>query len=158
MNYCSNCGTKVESFWNVCANCGYRLSKEMTSAIVEKKPENQEIQIVTPKESYSYFKPQKTYGTYALTFGIIGFGLSIVTLILRILPILTFTPISLVINNLFIIILGIIAVIFGFVGIFKDDSKGMAIAGLILGLGIFVILFIRFIVFIRYSIIPIPPP
>ncbi|MFX1496393.1 MAG: zinc ribbon domain-containing protein [Promethearchaeota archaeon] len=155
MNYCPNCGTKVESFWNVCANCGYRLSKEVSSTIIEKKPQKEEIQIATTKESYNYFKPQKKQGPYALTFGIIGFGLSIVTLILRINPILTFIAISLVINNLFIFVMGITAVIFGFIGIFKDDSKGMAIAGLNLGAGIFILFYIRFVIYLRYSIIPI---
>ncbi|MFW9785882.1 MAG: zinc ribbon domain-containing protein [Candidatus Heimdallarchaeota archaeon] len=159
MNYCPNCGTKVESFWKVCANCGYRLSKEISSPIIEKKPANQEFKVVPPKESYTYFKPQKTYGTYALTFGIIGFGLSILTLVIRIIPIVTFNNVSIVVNNVFIIAMGVTAAIFGFIGIFKDDSKGMTIAGFILGLGVFAILFIRAQLYI-YSIftIPIPPP
>jgi hypothetical protein len=152
MNYCPNCGTKIESFWNVCANCGYIISKELSSTIIQKKPENKvrQTETVVPKQSYAYFKPQKTYGTFALTFGIIGFGLSVLSIILS-SSLFFATPISLVINGFFIVILGILAIIFGFVGVFKDDSRGIAVAGLILGAGIFGLLFIRFILFIRYS-------
>jgi len=160
MNYCPNCGNSVESTWNVCANCGYSLSREGRPIKTHQKPETQVKEVVTTatKGSYAYFKPKNTYGPFALIFGIIGVGLSIVTIILRIYPLLTFTPNALVINNLFIVIMGVLAVIFGFIGAFKDDSRGMAVAGLILGAAVFILIFYRFILYMRSSIIPVPPP
>ena len=61
MNYCPNCGTQVESFWKVCANCSHKLSIEDISTIAQKEPDNQTkiVEPVTPKPSYTYFKPKK---------------------------------------------------------------------------------------------------
>jgi len=60
----------------------------------------------------------KVFGIIALVFGICGLAF----------PWIPF------IGGLWVIALPIIAIIFGGIGIAKDDSKGMGIAGLVLGI------------------------
>lgn len=50
---------------------------------------------------------------------------------------------------------GILAIIFGIVGIVRDDSKGWGITGLILGALNFIFLLIRFYIHIRSYLLPI---
>lgn len=164
MNYCPSCGTKVESFWNVCSNCGYRLSEERISTIVQKQPEMQieplraeippPVKIVASKPSNGYFETEKTYGTVALVAGIIGLGLTFLIIFLRIIGISTSSLI--IFNNLMIIILCILAIVSGILGIVKDDSKAMGIIGLILGVAGLIGLYIRVIFFILRVYIPFP--
>lgn len=156
MNYCPNCGREVESFWNVCANCGYRLSEERISTIVQKEPERQissPVKTVVSKPSNGYFEPEKTYGTVALIAGIIGLGLTFLIIFIRIFGVFS----SLIIfNNVMVIILCILAIVSGILGIVKDDSKAMGIIGLILGVAGLIGLYIRFIFFILRIFIPFP--
>ncbi|MFX0033868.1 MAG: zinc ribbon domain-containing protein [Candidatus Hodarchaeota archaeon] len=164
MNYCPNCGIKIESFWNVCANCGYVFSEDRVSMILQSNIEKKQYPIsiaasepvkkIPPKISGDYFEPQKTYGTVALIAGIICLGLSLVIMVLKMIgPSMS----SLIIfNNVMILILSCLAIISGILGIVKDDSKGLGITGLILGIGGLVILYIRFIFFILRIFIPFP--
>jgi len=164
MNYCPNCGIKIESFWNVCANCGNVFSEDRISMIIQRNVEKQQhpisiatpepVKKVTPKSSEDYFEPQKTYGTVALIGGIISLGLTLLIIVLKMLgPSMS----SLIIfNNVMTVILSFLAIISGILGIVKDDSKGLGITGLILGIGGLVILYIRFIFFILRILIPFP--
>ena len=153
MNYCSNCGTPIEPDWNVCANCGHILSREQISTLPQKETETQvkTVEFVKPKPSPGYFEPQKTNGILALSFGIIGISLSFLIMILR-----SFGYSYIIIPfNVIVILSGIIAVIFGIIGIIKDDSKGMAITGLIFGIASFILVLIRYVIYLWSSIIPI---
>ena len=151
MNYCPNCGINVESSWKVCVNCGHRLVDEETSVKTQEDPESQakKVEVVTPKPSYFFAKPQRKYGITALLLGIICFSLSFLIMGLRTIgfSILDYI-ISLIAGNAISLILSILAVIFGILGIAKDDSKGMGIAGLILGVLNIIGFFVRFGVFI----------
>jgi len=153
MNYCPNCGTPVEPGWKVCANCGHLLSREQISTIPQKEPEIlvKTVEPVKPKLSPGYFKPQRTNGILALSFGIMGISLSFFIMILR-----SFGYSYIIIPfNVIVILSGIIAVIFGIIGIVKDDSKGMAITGLIFGITSFILVLIRYFIYLWSSIIPI---
>jgi hypothetical protein len=164
MNYCPNCGTKVESFWNVCANCGYIISKEKISIIAQREPEKQQkpiriirsetVKAVTPKPSKDYFETEKAYGTVALIAGIISFGLTLLVIVLKMIS--SSTSSLIIFNNVMIVILSSLAIISGILGIVKDDSKGMGITGLILGIAGLIILYVRFIMFILHIFIPFP--
>ncbi len=150
MNYCPNCGSNVESSWKVCANCGHRLVDEETSVKTQEEPESQakKVEVVTPKPSYVYVKPQRKYGITALILGIIGFSLSFLIMALRTIGFSALDYISILIaGNAISLILSILAVIFGILGIAKDDSRGMGIAGLILGVLNIMGVFVRFGVF-----------
>ncbi|MFX1493712.1 MAG: zinc ribbon domain-containing protein [Promethearchaeota archaeon] len=154
MNYCPYCGSNVESSWKVCANCGHRLADEEISTIIQKEPEVQteKVEVEIPKVETPHYKtptyktsPTRANGITALIVGIIGFSWSFSLLILRILGL--YSPSGFMVGNLFTVMLGIIAIIFGIVGINKDDSKGMGIAGLILGIANIIFFIIRFVVF-----------
>ncbi|MFX1267354.1 MAG: hypothetical protein ACFFAK_05280, partial [Promethearchaeota archaeon] len=84
-------------------------------------------------------------GITALVIGIIGFSWSFSLIILRILNL--YSASGFMVGNLFTVMLGIIAIIFGIVGISKDDSKGMGVAGLILGIANIICFIIRFVIF-----------
>jgi len=153
MNYCPNCGTPVEPYWNVCANCGHKLSREQISTVPQKETETRvkTVESVKPKPSPGYFEPQKTNGILALSFGIIGISLSFLIMLLR-----SFGYSYIIIPlNVIVILSGIIAVIFGIIGCVKDDSKGMAITGLIFGIASFILVLIRYYLYLWSSIIPI---
>lgn len=64
----------------------------------------------------------KTFGALALTFGLIA--LLVGWLIMWLVPF----------GDIIMYVLCVLAIVFGIVGIIKDDSKGMGIAGLILGI------------------------
>ncbi|MFX0018100.1 MAG: zinc ribbon domain-containing protein [Promethearchaeota archaeon] len=153
MNYCPNCGTPVEPNWKVCANCGYKLSHEHFSTLYQKEAESQvkTVEYVKPKPASGYFKPQKTNGILALSFGIMAMSLSILIMILRLFGYsYIIIPFNVIVN-----LPGIIAVVFGIIGIVKDDSKGMAITGLIFGIASFIFVLIRYFIYLWSSIIPI---
>ncbi|MFX1496394.1 MAG: zinc ribbon domain-containing protein [Promethearchaeota archaeon] len=164
MNYCPNCGTKVESFWNVCANCGYHISERSIPTLIQKEQEKQftQVRTATPKPVKTlaskppegYFEPERTYGTVALVAGIVGLGLTFLIIFLRIIG--TFTLPLLTFNNVMIIILAILAIITGIIGIIKDNPKVMGIIGLILGVTGLIVLFIRAVFFIVNLFIPLP--
>jgi hypothetical protein len=116
-NFCPECGTKVDPSWRACPNCGYFLSETLPSQeSMENIPEQPIQPTVTAPSSYSY--PSKTYytsqggnifGIIAIIFGILGlccFG----------------------------VICGIIALILGIIGQTRDESKGLATAGVVLGI------------------------
>ncbi|MFX0018569.1 MAG: zinc ribbon domain-containing protein [Promethearchaeota archaeon] len=151
MNYCPNCGTPVEPDWKVCANCGHRLSREQISILPQKEPETQvkTVETVRTKPYPGYFEPQKTNGIFAFSFGIMGLSLSFFIMILRSYG---YRLLSLMmIFNVIIIGLSFIAVIFGIVGSAKDDSKVLAVLGLIFGIGSFLLYLIRYNLYLLYS-------
>ncbi len=135
MSYCPNCGTPVEPDWKICANCGHRLSREQISILPQKEPETQvkTVETVRTTPYLGYFETQKTNGILAFSFGIMGIGLSFFI-------IMSF----MMIFNVIVIGFSIIAVIFGIVGSAKDDSKALAVLGLIFGIGSFLLYLIRY--------------
>jgi hypothetical protein len=154
MNYCPYCGSSIESSWKVCANCGHKLVEEEISTTAQKEPEVQteEVKTEVPKTVVAQYKPEmykasptRANGITALVVGLIGFSWSFALIILRIVNL--YSPSGFMVGNLFTVMLGIIAIIFGIVGISKDDSKGMGVAGLILGIANIIFLFIRFVIF-----------
>ncbi|MFW9947530.1 MAG: zinc ribbon domain-containing protein [Candidatus Odinarchaeota archaeon] len=154
MNYCPYCGSNVVSSWKVCANCGHRLIDEEVSTITQEEPKIQtgKIEIEPPKVEKPYYKtqvyqtsPRRANGITALIVGIIGFSWSFALIILRILDL--YSASGFMVGNLFTGMLGIIAIIFGIVGISKDDTKGMGVAGLILGIANIICIIIRFVIF-----------
>ncbi|MHA2430434.1 MAG: zinc ribbon domain-containing protein [Promethearchaeota archaeon] len=155
MNYCPNCGTPVESHWKVCANCGHRLSREQISILPQKVSETQvkTVEVARTKPYPGYFQPQKTNGILAFSFGIMGLGLSFLIMILRSYG-YRLAPLMITFNAV-IILSGIVAVIFGIIGCAKDDSKALAVLGLIFGIGSFLLLLIRYSLYLYSSIIPI---
>lgn len=155
MNYCPNCGIPVEPDWKVCANCGHKLLREQTSTFTQKEPETQvkTVEIVRTMPYPGYFEPQKTNGIFAFSFGIMGLGLSFLIMILRSYG-YRLTPLMITFNAV-IILSGIVAVIFGITGCAKDDSKALAVLGLIFGIGSFLLLLIRYFLYFYSSIIPI---
>ena len=155
MTYCPNCGTPVEPDWNVCANCGHILSREQISISPQKEPEIQveRVEIVRTKPYPGYFEPQKTNGIVAFSLGIMGIGFSFLIMILRSYG-YRLTSLMMMFNVI-IIVSGIVAVIFGITGCAKDDSKALAVLGLIFGIGSFLLLLIRYYLYLMFSIIPI---
>ncbi|MFX0026950.1 MAG: zinc ribbon domain-containing protein, partial [Candidatus Hermodarchaeota archaeon] len=150
MNYCPYCGSNIESSWKVCAHCGHSLVDEEVSTVTQKEPEAQteEVEAEVPKTVVAQYKPQvyqasptRANGITALVIGIIGFSWSFSLIILRIVNV--YSPSGFMVGNLFTVMLGIIAIIFGIVGISKDDSKGMGVVGLILGIANIICFIIR---------------
>ena len=64
-------------------------------------------------------------------FGIISLILALIDLLGGIFILMAFSP---PFNFIFIIMTCIVAIVFGIVGIVRDDAKGLGIAGLILGI------------------------
>jgi hypothetical protein len=155
MNYCPNCGTPVESNWKVCANCGHNLSREQVSILPQKEPEPQvkTVEFVRTTPYPGYFEPQKTNGIIAFSFGIMGIGLSFLIMILRSYG-YRLTP-FMMIFNIIIILFGFVAVIFGITGCAKDDSKALAVLGLLFGIGSFGLYLIRYLFYLYASMFPI---
>ncbi len=87
----------------------------------------------------------KTFGILALIFGILGFFAWIIFL---------FLPVVLPFSGYYI---PGAAIVFGIIGIIVDDSKGMAIAGLILGcIAIVVVMFVIPILIIMFFLALLP--
>ncbi len=151
MNYCPNCGTPVESDWKVCANCGNNLSPERISTLPQKEPETQVKagEVVRTMPYPGYYEPQKTNGIIAFSFGIMGIGLSFLIMILRSHG-YSLTPLMIALNVV-IILIGFVAVIFGIIGCAKDDSKALAVLGLLCGLGSFGLYLIRYLLYLYAS-------
>ncbi|MFW9875880.1 MAG: hypothetical protein ACFFG0_22490 [Candidatus Thorarchaeota archaeon] len=81
----------------------------------------------------------KAFGLVALLMAIIGI------IVIALFFILVFT-IGFIIPwwDLIVIILGALAIVFGIIGIAKDDSKGLGITGLILGIILEVVIWVVF--------------
>ncbi|MBY9008994.1 MAG: hypothetical protein KGD74_03910 [Candidatus Lokiarchaeota archaeon] len=100
LQFCGNCGTKLDPSWSVCPECGSPVGEEGT---YQPPPVQQYPQEVKAKVS-------KTFGSLALAFGIIslccccGF------------------------------IFGPLAILFGMLGLFKDDDRSLSIVGLVFGI------------------------
>ncbi|MHA2007847.1 MAG: zinc-ribbon domain-containing protein [Promethearchaeota archaeon] len=128
--FCTNCGSEVEENWNVCVNCGKDLKEKAVTQpqvqpIVQSPPQPQRVQPYQQRYRPTGGYPN-TYGAVALICGLIGlfcgFGYGG-------------------------IIFGIVAIIMGGLGLSRDESTGMAIAGLILGI-LGIVCFLLFYVFI----------
>jgi uncharacterized membrane protein YvbJ len=112
LNFCPNCGTKIEEGWNACPYCGHNILSEQESQPLQQptlhvSPNSQQ----SPQPTTIIYPPKenKTNGIVALIFAFLG---------LFLLPIIG----------------SIIAIIFGSIGRNKDDSTEMATAGLVLGI------------------------
>jgi len=130
MNFCSQCGTKLEASWNVCPNCGHNLKSERVY--------QQPTQAHLPVQTYPQKKPQtqpvaypprnnNANGIIALIFGLLG--------LFNVVPVIG----------------SILGIVFGAIGRKKDDNRGMAIAGLVLGIiGIVIWITLYLIIFISF--------
>ncbi len=118
MNFCTQCGTKIEASWNVCPNCGHNLKSERNyQHPVQPQPPLQNHTQQKPKYQPYQYQPNQyrdrnsnTNGVVALILGLLGlFGV--------------------------ILIVGsIVGIVLGAIGKNKDDDPRMAKGGLILGI------------------------
>ena len=118
MNFCTQCGTKIEASWNVCPNCGHNLKTERVyqqptqAQIPVQTYSKQKPQYQTPQYQPNQYRPRSdnSNGIVALIFGLLGlFG---------IIPIVG----------------SIVGIALGAIGKNKDDDPRMAKAGLVLGI------------------------
>lgn len=118
--YCTYCGQEIEESWNVCSNCGTRLKETPV-------PPTKPISRPTPPPSYQVQDYQQVYAKGE------GSGFGVVSLICGIIgllgsyiyggpPFMTFP------------FFRILAVIFGGIGIKRDENIAPAVFGLILGI------------------------
>ena len=132
--FCTNCGRDLEEQWKVCPDCGKIL--EGGTAPQTQPTTQPQIQSTTQPTSqphsvqpyqYKFTKAagENKFGTGALVCGILGLVLGIFYG--------SFTMLGFP-------ILRVLAIVFGGIGISKDDNRSMAIAGLVLG-GIGIVLF-----------------
>ena len=98
IEFCGNCGTKLDSSWSVCPECGSPVGGEVPYQPTPGQPLPQE------------FKEKKTYGSLSLAFGLISFCCCCGPI---------FGPLS---------------ILFGIIGLRKDDDRSLSIIGLILGI------------------------
>ena len=116
INYCPNCGSKIEGELRICPFCGDALQTEQ----VVSTPQQPSIPSYLSVSSYNQYSSQtpttihptkknNALGIVALVFSLLG---------LIILPIVG----------------SIVAIITGSVGRSKDYSPGLAIAGLVIGI------------------------
>ena len=117
MNFCTQCGTRIEASWNVCPNCGHNLKTERVyqqpaqAHIPVQTYSKQKPQYQTPQYQPNQYRPRSnnSNGIVALIFGLLGlFG---------IIPIVG----------------SIVGIALGAIGKNKDDDPRMAKAGLVLG-------------------------
>jgi len=120
INYCFNCGTKVDPTWNVCPSCGTALKQIPINLQPSQQPQSlqpqQSLQPLQLSQLSQPYKPISRNGKISLILGIVGIFIAS-------------------------IILGPLAIYFGIKGLKKDEKKGVARVGLILGI-IDIILFI----------------
>ena len=86
MNYCPECGTKLETEWKNCPNCGTRIIEEGDS--VSKRPIQYSHQPQYNDSQYLYSSRDKSNvnGIVSLIFGILGlFALPLVGAIIAII-------------------------------------------------------------------------
>ncbi len=118
LNFCPNCGIKIEGEWHACPYCGHNLQSEWgtqssqqpsspTPPVPPLPPYPQ--QAAQPTTIIYPPKQNNTNGIIALVFGFLG---------LFILPFIG----------------SIVAIILGSIGRKKDDSPEMATGGLVLGI------------------------
>jgi lipopolysaccharide export LptBFGC system permease protein LptF len=116
LNFCPNCGTKIEGELRICPFCGDALQTEQVVSI----PQQQSIPSYLSIPSYNQYpsqtpimihptKKSNALGIVALVFSLLG---------LLILPIVG----------------SIVAIITGSIGRSKDNSPGLATAGLVIGI------------------------
>jgi hypothetical protein len=110
MPYCIECGSEIQDSWNTCPNCGKTLKKQevpQSKPITQPQPQPPSYQ-TRPYQRSSSMGRQNTYGAVALVLGIIG----------------------LICGG---IIFGILAIVFGGLGLNRDENSSMATKGLVLG-------------------------
>ena len=128
-NYCSSCGSQVEPSSLFCPNCGKNLrdsasprptpsprpSYQPPSSTPSPRPSYQAPYnqgSYQPSRSYSTAQDNK-YGTASIICGLIGFCCF---------------------GNIAYIVFGIIAIIFGAIGLKQDENQSLASGGLIFGI------------------------
>jgi DNA-directed RNA polymerase subunit RPC12/RpoP len=111
MNYCPECGAKLEPEWKNCPNCGSRVTVEEES--FSRKPQpiqyTPQVQYNVPREYYVSRDQSNVYGIVSLIFGILG---------IIVLPFIG----------------AIIALIFGSIGKKRDANPSLANIGSTLGI------------------------
>jgi uncharacterized membrane protein YvbJ len=147
MPYCPQCGTKIETQWNACPNCGYDLKQEFELIKANSQGTNQpHYERFSSDQQQENYRPIRTYsaspintnGIIALIFGLLGF--------------------CCIIGSFYLIfIFAVIAIVFGAIGMKKDEKPQMAKIGLVLGIidlacGIFFI--VMMLPFIFYFLSP----
>ena len=103
INYCSNCGIKIDHTWNACPNCGVMIVKQKIPSYLYGQSR------LAPQQQRSPYNPieYEDYGNKALFYGIAGIFASMI-------PIIG-------------IIFGILAIYFGV----KSDKGGSIALGII---------------------------
>jgi hypothetical protein len=112
LNFCPNCGTKIEGEWNTCPYCGLNLQSERQTQPTRPLSPPIPPYPQQPAQSTHIIYPPKqsnTNGIVALIFGFLG---------LFILPFIG----------------SIVAIIMGSIGRKNDDSPEMATGGIVLGI------------------------
>jgi len=107
MNYCPECGSKVDQESRFCPNCGYDLSQAFSN--VPLSTPSPPIQYSTPPVHPQYYKSDNTKGIIALVFGIVGF---------IIMPIIG----------------SIVAIILGSLSRSQEEDKTLGTVGIVLGI------------------------
>jgi hypothetical protein len=130
--YCSYCGTELEESWNVCPTCGKKLKETESHPYrfqSQVQPNQSTDQVVrNPYRQSRLTSYQKVYTTRA------GYNYGSASLICGIL--------GLIIGIFFIgPLLGILAIIFGGIGISRDETAALGAIGLILGIFDFILFF-----------------
>ncbi len=135
MAFCVNCGQEIPEGDKFCSNCGSAVEVKTETPKVEVK--TPKVEVKTPKVEVKTSKvevkrpkvkvkrPGPVFGVISLIVAIIGF---------RGLPMM---------NVMVMIIGGLFAIIFGIVAIVrKEKLKGIAIAGIVIGAVIFLLIFL----------------
>ncbi len=117
-SYCMNCGREIEESWTACPDCGKILKETrvpQAQPTIQPSPRPYQVQ---PYQRAFRAGEGSGFGVVSLICGIIG-----------LLGTLAYGP---VLGNL--PVLRFLAVIFGSIGIKRDDNTSMAVIGLILGI------------------------
>ena len=135
--FCASCGTKTESDWNSCPECGSNLSEQKldggSQPAVPKQPQSYQPSPSQYRPAYNPYQKPTTYPrgqtTYPRSKNIqsASSGFGIASLIVAI--------IGLCVSGVMGIgfFLGIIAIILGAIGKARDYSSGFASAGIAIG-------------------------
>ena len=128
--FCEKCGSKLEDDSKFCGSCGSNIENVVDAEVAEK------VEVSTSTDTMNVVKPE------ALKSAAKGF--SITALILGLVPILI---IWIPVVNFLVVPIAVLAIIFGVIGLKRENAKGLSLAGLITGI-LSLVLFIVVMIFI----------